>query len=110
MTQQITPTVAETTLHDVEIQYGDVKVTLPNIQDTGRMPIVLLRAAMVASNGLDRITQEEQTDIYAAFLAYFMRDYPRLVAEIDRKSGDKTKDLERIIAAWVGGSTADPKA
>lgn len=110
MATVITPSVAEDNLHEVELTYGDVTVRFPNIQDPSRMPIALIRAAMVVCNGLERVTDSEQADIFAAFLAYFMRDYPKLVAELDRKSGNKMKDLEAIIGAWAEGSVADPKA
>ncbi|MFC0266349.1 hypothetical protein [Alloscardovia macacae] len=109
MVTVLQPSVAENALEDVHIQYGDVKITLPNLQDSGRLPIVLLQAGVIASGGWERLTSDQQTDVMASFLAYFMRDYPQLVAEIDRKSGDKIKDFERIVQAWAEGSKTDPK-
>ena len=43
-------------------------------------------------------------------LAYLIREYPLLEVEMDRKSGDKIKDLGLIIQAWAQAGRTDPKA
>ncbi|OFR01165.1 hypothetical protein [Alloscardovia sp. HMSC034E08] len=102
--------LSDNTLEDVHIQYGDVKIDLPNLADTGRLPLDIVQIGIVYAGGAQRVTQEQQFDMMSVFLAYFRRDYPQLVLEIDRKSGDKLADLERIVVAWVEGSKLDPKA
>ncbi|RSX53029.1 hypothetical protein [Bifidobacterium samirii] len=71
---------------------------------------VLAMGLNVVSRGWDNLDQEERIGALSVFLAYLLREYPRLERELDRKSGDKIKDIGRIIAEWCRQSDADPKS
>lgn len=95
----------------VRIQYGDVRMSLPRLDDSRHVPLAVLAAGMTAiSRGWDNLEQEERIGFMSVILAYLTREYPRLERELDRKSGDKLKDIGRIIAAWVDASGTDPKS
>lgn len=95
----------------VRIQYGNVKMRLPRLDDSTQIPLALLTAGLtVVSRGWDNLTREEQLRLLAAFLAYLCREYPALEREMDKKSGDKIKDIGQIIQAWGAWGDTDPKA
>lgn len=95
----------------VRIQYGDVKMRLPRLDDSTQLPLGMISAGlMVVSKGWDNLTQEEKINFMAVILAYLIREYPLLEIEMDRKSGDKLKDIGLIVNAWADASVADPKA
>jgi hypothetical protein len=95
----------------VRIQYGDVRMRLPRLNDSTQLPLTMISAGlMVVSKGWDNLTQEEKVNFMAVILAYLIREYPLLEIEMDRKSGDKLKDLGLIVNAWADASVADPKA
>lgn len=95
----------------VRIQYGDVKMRLPRLDDSRQLPLAMISAGiMVLSKGWDNLTQEEKLNFMGVILAYLIREYPLLEVEMDRKSGDKLKDIGMIIQAWAEASRTDPKA
>ena len=95
----------------VRIQYCDVRMRLPRLNDSTQLPLTMISAGlMVVSKGWDNLTQEEKVNFMAVILAYLIREYPLLEIEMDRKSGDKLKDLGLIVNAWADASVADPKA
>lgn len=95
----------------VRIQYGDVRMRLPRLNDSTQLPLTMISAGlMVVSKGWDNLTQEEKVNFMAVILAYLIREYPLLEIEMDRKSGDKLKDIGLIVNAWADASVADPKA
>ena len=95
----------------VRIQYGDVRMRLPRLNDSTQLPLTMISAGlMVVSKGWDNLTQEEKVNFMAVILAYLIREYPLLEVEMDRKSGDKLKDIGLIVNAWADASVADPKA
>lgn len=95
----------------VRIQYGDVKMDLPRLDDSRQVPMAVLTAGMAAvSRGWDNLEQDEKIGFMATLLAYLFRAYPRLERELDRKSGDKLKDVGLIIGAWSEASKTDLKA
>nr|DAK90201.1 MAG TPA: hypothetical protein [Caudoviricetes sp.] len=95
----------------VRIQYGDVRMRLPRLNDSTQLPLTMISAGlMVVSKGWDNLTQEEEINFMAVILAYLIREYPLLEIEMDRKSGDKLKDIGLIVNAWADASVADPKA
>lgn len=95
----------------VRIQYGDVRMRLPRLNDSTQLPLTMISAGlMVVSKGWDNLTQEEKVNFMGVILAYLIREYPLLEIEMDRKSGDKLKDLGLIVNAWADASVADPKA
>lgn len=95
----------------VRIQYGDVRMRLPRLNDSTQLPLTMISAGlMVVSKGWDNLTQEEKINFMAVILAYLIREYPLLEIEMDRKSGDKLKDIGLIVNAWADASVADPKA
>lgn len=95
----------------VHIQYGDVRMQLPRIDDSTQIPLALLTAGLtVVSRGWDNLTQNEKINMLAVFLAYLCREYPLLEHEMDTKSGDKIKDIGLIIQAWGTWKDTDPKA
>ena len=81
----------------VRIQYGDVKMRLPRLDDSTQLPLAMIGA-------------EEKLNFMGVILAYLIREYPLLEVEMDRKSGDKLKDLGLIINAWAKAGHTDPKA
>lgn len=95
----------------VRIQYGDVRMRLPRLNDSTQLPLTMISAGlMVVSKGWDNLTQEDKINFMAVILAYLIREYPLLEIEMDRKSGDKLKDIGLIVNAWADASVADPKA
>lgn len=95
----------------VRIQYGDVRMRLPRLNDSTQLPLTMISAGLMAvSKGWDNLTQEEKLNFMAVILAYLIREYPLLEVEMDRKSGDKLKDIGLIVNAWADASVADPKA
>lgn len=95
----------------VRIQYGDVRMRLPRLNDSTQLPLTMISAGlMVVSKGWDNLTQEDKINFMAVILAYLIREYPLLEVEMDRKSGDKLKDIGLIVNAWADASVADPKA
>lgn len=95
----------------VRIQYGDVKMRLPRLDDSTQLPLGMISAGiMIVSKGWNNLTQEEKLNFMGIILAYLIREYPLLEVEMDRKSGDKLKDLGLIINAWAKASHTDPKA
>lgn len=92
----------------VRIQYGDVKMQLPRLDDSTQLPTALLVAGLtVASKGWDNLTREEQLNLMGVLLAYLLQQYPKLERELDRKSGDKIGDIGRIFGAWANASGSD---
>ena len=112
-TINITPTSVTTNGNDprpVKIQYGNVKMQLPRLDDSNALPIELLTAGLnVIAHGWINLTQDEQIGVLAVFIAYLQREYPLLGRELD-KSGDKIGDLGQIIQAWGDYKDTDPKA
>lgn len=95
----------------VRIQYGDVRMRLPRLNDSTQLPLTMISAGlMVVSKGWDNLTPEEEINFMAVILAYLIREYPLLEIEMDRKSGDKLKDIGLIVNAWADASVVDPKA
>lgn len=95
----------------VRIQYGDVKMRLPRLDDSTQLPLGMIGAGiMIVSKGWGNLTQEEKLNFMGVILAYLIREYPLLEVEMDRKSGDKLKDLGAIIKAWAEAGGTDPKA
>ena len=105
------PDAAPTDARPVRIQYGDVRMDLPRLDDSRSVPMAVLTAGMAAvSRGWDNLDQNEKVGFMGVLLAYLFREYPRLERELDRKSGDKLKDVGLIIAAWASASGTDPKS
>lgn len=110
---QITPDLItdEDDSKPVRIQYGDVKMDLPRLDDSRHVPLAVLTVGMSAiSRGWNNLEQDEQIGFLSVILAYLTREYPRLERELDRKSGNKIKDLGLIIEAWAKESSTDPKS
>lgn len=95
----------------VRIQYGDVRMRLPRLDDSTQLPLTMISAGiMIVSKGWENLTQEEKLNFMGVILAYLIREYPLLEIEMDRKSGDKLKDIGLIIKAWAEAGHTDPKA
>ncbi|KAA8824883.1 hypothetical protein EMO92_08225 [Bifidobacterium reuteri] len=110
---QITPELVtdQSDSKPVHIQYGDVKLDLPRLDDSRHVPLAVLTVGMTAiSRGWDNLDEDEKIGLLSVLLAYLTREYPRLERELDRKSGDKIKDVGRIIDAWAKASSTDPKS
>lgn len=107
---EITPSDITEPLEPVHIKYGNVKVDLPNLQDTATLPLEIIQAGIISAHGFNRLSDSDQTTILVAFLAYLQRDFPQLWREINAKAGNKMDDLQRIITVWAEQSALDPKA
>lgn len=95
----------------VHIQYGDVRMDLPRLDDSRNLPVAVLTAGLGASaRGWNNLTQDEKIGFMATILAYLTREYPLFERELDRKSGDKLRDIGLVVEAWASMSGADPKA
>lgn len=110
-------TIAPTAIADheearpVHIQYGDVKMDLPRLDDSANLPTSVIIVGLTAvSRGWKNLTQEEKINFMATILTYLVREYPLLERELDTKSGDKIADIGRIIDAWAQAGKTDPKA
>lgn len=111
--QTITPTaIADAeAARPVHIQYGDVKMDLPRLDDSANLPTSVIIVGLTAvSRGWKNLTQEEKVNFMATILAYLVREYPLIERELDDKSGDKIADIGRIIDAWAQVGKTDPKA
>lgn len=111
--QTITPTaIADpTAARPVHIQYGDVKMDLPRLDDSANLPTSVIIVGLTAvSRGWKNLTQEEKINFMATILTYLVREYPLIERELDTKSGDKIADIGRIIDAWAQAGKTDPKA
>lgn len=113
-TIDLTPTAknTDTDPRPVHIQYGDVKMDLPRLDDSSQLPTSMLIAGMTAaSQGWNNLDEDQQIAFMATMLAWLAREYPRFERELDRKSGDKVLDIGRIFAAWAKATKdIDPKA
>lgn len=110
-------TIAPTAIADpeearpVHIQYGDVKMDLPRLDDSANLPTSVIIVGLTAvSRGWKNLTQEEKINFMATILTYLVREYPLIERELDTKSGDKIADIGRIIDAWAQADKTDPKA
>lgn len=111
--QTITPTaIADPEeARPVHIQYGDVKMDLPRLDDSANLPTSVIIVGLTAvSRGWKNLTQEEKINFMATILTYLVREYPLIERELDTKSGDKIADIGRIIDAWAQAGKTDPKA
>ncbi|RYQ36628.1 hypothetical protein [Bifidobacterium pseudolongum] len=107
-----TPRTPQADERPVHIQYGDVKMDLPRLDDSTQLPIDLIIAGMAAaSQGWDNLDNEQKMAFMATVLAFLTKQYPKFARELDRKSGDKVKDLGLIFDAWATATVGmDPKA
>lgn len=105
-------TVADYDTTPIHLQYGDVKMDLPRLNDSTQLPTAVIIVSMqVVSTGWDNLDYEDQIRVMATILAWLTSKYPRLERELDTKSGDKLADLGRIIGAWAEATQGlDPKA
>ncbi len=95
----------------IRIQYGDVKMRLPRLDDTRHLPLSVTVAGInAASRGWDNLEPDEQIQLCAVILTWLLKKYPRLESELDRKSSDQMLDIARIFKAWAEATAADPKA
>lgn len=107
-----TDTVDDHDATPVHIQYGDVKMDLPRLDDSTHLPTAVIIVSMqVVSTGWDNLDYEDKIRVMATILAWLTSKYPRLERELDTKSTDKLVDLGRIIGAWADATKGlDPKA
>ncbi|KAA8828318.1 hypothetical protein [Bifidobacterium tissieri] len=110
---QITPEhiTDDTDPRPVHIQYGNVKMDLPRLDDSRQMPTTVMVAGMsVASKGWDNLSEDERLGFVAVLLAWLTREYPKFERELDTRSGDKIRDIGLVFQAWAEASHTDPKA
>ena len=81
--QTITPTaIADPEeARPVHIQYGDVKMDLPRLDDSANLPTSVIIVGLTAvSRGWKNLTQEEKINFMATILAYLVREYPLIIS------------------------------
>ncbi|AKV55078.1 hypothetical protein BACT_0489 [Bifidobacterium actinocoloniiforme DSM 22766] len=98
----------DTEYPDVHLEALGLKFDLPNLNSKAELPLEIIQMIFILKSKVV-LSDEEQYQAMAVFLAYFEQIHPTLWNRL-RRSDNAMGWLTGIVKAWAAESGIDPKA